>query len=156
LIPIFFGIDIRNSPVSNHFSLTSFVYYVKYFPFQNPAPLTSFPEMFSNLLLLAALGPSSLNKTGAFQAFSARLTDTTGIITSVSTLCDEPALRFPDGIHEQESLFDGGLFTGRAPMTSISVPLQDFKGVDHRDISEWHWYLNRPFRVPYSLTMLNS
>ena len=36
----------------------------------------------------------------------------------------------------RDSLFKGGLFTGRVPMTSIRVPLQDLKGVDLRNIRE--------------------
>ena len=92
---------------------------------------------FQSVSLRAALDPlSPLNKPGAFQGFSIRLKDAAGNSASLSTRSDEPALRFPEGKREEDSLFKGGLFTGRVPMTSIRVPLQDLKGVDLRNIRE--------------------
>ncbi len=52
------------------------------------------------------------------------------------TRVDEPALRFPDGYEEVNDTFDGGLFTGRVPLTSIRLPLSDFAGVDLAAIQE--------------------
>jgi hypothetical protein len=92
---------------------------------------------YKTVSLRAALDPlSPLNKPGEFQGFSIRLTDAAGNSASLSTLNDEPALRFPEGEREEDSLFEGGLFTGRVPMTSIRIPLKDFRGVDLRDIRE--------------------
>jgi hypothetical protein len=55
---------------------------------------------------------------------------------SASTRAGEPALRFPQGAVKDNYPFEGGLFTGRVPMTSIGIELQGFQGVDLRDIRE--------------------
>ena len=87
--------------------------------------------------LRAAIDPlSPLNETGAFQGFTIRLTDREGKTSSVPTRSDEPALRFPEGVSEDNYPFEGGLFTGRVPMTSIRVPLEVFRGVDLAAITE--------------------
>ena len=52
------------------------------------------------------------------------------------TRVDEPALRFPKGNEAKNESFEGGLFTGRVPLTSIRVPLNDFTGVDLSAIQE--------------------
>ncbi len=94
-------------------------------------------SQYQSVSLRAALDPlSSLNESGAFQGFSIRLTDAAGDSASLSTRSDEPALRFPEGERQEDSLFKGGLFTGRVPMTSIRIPLQDFKGVDLSAVTE--------------------
>ena len=48
----------------------------------------------------------------------------------------EPALQFPLGEKEESDTFEGGWFTGRVPMTSIRMPLEDFSGVDLSTIRE--------------------
>jgi hypothetical protein len=54
----------------------------------------------------------------------------------VRTQTDEPTLRFPEGNKEENDTFEGGWFTGRVPLTSIRIPLQDFKGVDLSNVRE--------------------
>jgi hypothetical protein len=49
-------------------------------------------------------------------------------------------MNFPpeEGSNQENDTFTGGLFSGRVPLTSIRVPLQDFKGVvlsNFREIS---------------------
>ena len=92
---------------------------------------------YASVSLRAALDPlSPLNQLGVTQAFSVQLTDDRGNTVTVRTQLDEPALRFPEGIEEENDTFEGGWFTGRVPLTSIRVPLQDFKGVDLTKICE--------------------
>jgi hypothetical protein len=49
---------------------------------------------------------------------------------------DEPALRFPDGYQEENDTFDGGMISGRVPLTSIRMPLSGFAGVNFAEIRE--------------------
>ncbi len=87
--------------------------------------------------LRAALDPlSKLNKAGDYQSFSIQLTDGAGKTATLRTRPDEPALVFPAGYTEEDSFFEGGLFSGRVPMTTIRAPLGDFSGVDLQDIRE--------------------
>jgi hypothetical protein len=64
------------------------------------------------------------------------LIDQQGNIATMRTREDEPALRFPDGYEEDNDTFDGGMFTGRVPLTSIRMPLSGFTGVNFSEISE--------------------
>jgi len=92
---------------------------------------------YASVSLRAALDPlSPLNQPGSTQAFSVQITDGQGKAASVRTQTDEPALRFPEGNEEENDTFEGGWFTGRVPLTSIRVPLQEFKGVDLTNIRE--------------------
>jgi hypothetical protein len=77
-----------------------------------------------------------LNASGNTQGFAVRLTDSSGAEAIVQTRPTEPALVFPTGILEEDDIFEGGLFTGHAPMTTIRLPLNDFSGVDLTQISE--------------------
>ena len=43
---------------------------------------------------------------------------------------------FPAGYAKEDSFFEGGLFSGRAPMTTVRVRLSDFPGIDLQDIRE--------------------
>lgn len=87
--------------------------------------------------LRAAVDPlSPLNATGEPQAFTVQLTDATGKTATVPTRPDEPALQFPPGLVEENPSFEGGLFTGLVPMTTIRLPLDAFEGVDLSAISE--------------------
>jgi hypothetical protein len=100
-------------------------------------PAGSDISQYSAVSLRAALDPlSTLNPTFAPQAFSVQIVDAQGIAASVRTQTDEPALRFPEGNKEENDTFEGGWFTGRVPLTSLRVPLQDFKGVDLTNIQE--------------------
>lgn len=92
---------------------------------------------FSAVSLRAAVDPlSPLNQPGATQAFSIEFTDAAGNTASIPTRIDEPALRFPEGNQEENDTFEGGWFTGRAPLTSIRVLLAEFDGVDLANIRE--------------------
>ncbi len=92
---------------------------------------------FTAISLRAAVDPlSTLNKAGAYQAFSIRVVDKHGNTATVRTRLDEPALRFPDGYEEENDTFEGGMFTGRVPLTSIRILLRDFTGVDLSAIQE--------------------
>ena len=100
------------------------------------------PPGLNNLLLFdavsvrTAIDPlSPLNPAGAPQAFSVRLTDRAGNTVSVPVRADEPALRFPQG-ELGEMFFDTPLFTGRAPLLPVRLPLSAFAGVDLAAISE--------------------
>ena len=94
-------------------------------------------SQFSAISLRAAVDPlSTLNKVGAYQAFTIQLIDKQGKAASVHTRVDEPALRFPDGNTEENDTFDGGWFTGRVPLTSIRLPLGDFSGVNLAEIRQ--------------------
>jgi hypothetical protein len=94
-------------------------------------------SQFTAISLRAAIDPlSTLNDTGAYQALKIKLIDQQGNIATMRTREDEPALRFPDGYEEENDTFDGGMFTGRVPLTSIRMPLSGFAGVNFSEISE--------------------
>lgn len=87
--------------------------------------------------LRAAVDPlSSLNRAGTAQRFTVQLTDRSGMTATVVTRPAEPALGFPQGLAEENSFFEGGLFTGRVPMTTIRLQLSDFAGVDLSNVGE--------------------
>jgi hypothetical protein len=91
---------------------------------------------YTALSLRAAVDPlSELNAPGSYQGFSLQLTDRAGNTAVVPTRAEEPALSFPAGLVEEDASF-GELFTGRAPMTTIRLPLSDFEGVDLANVSE--------------------
>jgi hypothetical protein len=91
---------------------------------------------YTTFSLRAAVDPlSPLNTAGSHQGFSLRLTDRAGNTAAVPTRSDEPALGFPTGLVEQDAHF-GELFTGRVPMTTIRLPLNEFDGVDLANIAE--------------------
>jgi hypothetical protein len=91
---------------------------------------------YTTLSLRAAVDPlSPLNAPGAAQSFSIRLTDGAGNTAAVQTRADEPALQFPIGTVQEDEFF-GQTFTGRAPMTTIRLPLDGFEGVDLTDVAE--------------------
>jgi dienelactone hydrolase len=92
-------------------------------------------SQFSAISLRAAVDPlSTLNKVDTYQAFTIQLVDRQGNTASVRTRMDEPALRFTPGYEEKNESFDGGLFTGRVPLTSIRMLLRDFTGVNFAEI----------------------
>ena len=62
--------------------------------------------------------------------------DGAGKTAAVHTRPAEPALQFPPGKVEDDPVFEGGLFSGRVPMTTVRLPLSDFDGVDLSDIRE--------------------
>jgi dienelactone hydrolase len=94
-------------------------------------------SQFSAISLRAAVDPlSALNKADNYQAFTIQLVDKQGNTASVQTRAAEPALRYPDGNKEKNDTFDGGLFTGRVPLTSIRAPLGDFPKVNLAEIRE--------------------
>ncbi len=100
-------------------------------------PEASDLSQYTAVSLRAALDPlSPLNNPGSPQAFLVRLTDKNGDTASVRTGTDEPALQFPPGEVEDNEPFEGGLFTGRVPLTTIRLLLSDFTGVDLAAISE--------------------
>lgn len=91
---------------------------------------------FAVLSLRATVDPlSPLNAMGDPQAFTLRLTDADGKIAAVTTRPDEPALQFPAGETKADTFF-GQLFTGRAPMTDLRVPLSQFAGVNLKTVRE--------------------
>jgi hypothetical protein len=63
------------------------------------------------------------------------LTDRAGKRTTVPTRPDEPALAFPAGWVEEDTL-SGEFFTGPVPMTTIRWTLSEFDGVDLTDIGD--------------------
>jgi hypothetical protein len=94
-------------------------------------------SQYAALSLRAALDPlSPLNEAGAYQAFSVQLVDRQGKTVTVRTRPEEPALRYPPGNEVENDSFDGGMFTGRVPLTSIRLPLSDFRGVDLDQVAE--------------------
>ena len=100
------------------------------------------PEGLDNLLLFDAVSVrtvvdplSPLNAAGAPQAFSVRLTDRQGNSAVLPVRVDEPALRFPKG-ELGELFFDIPLFTGRAPLLPVRIPLSWFEGVNLASIAE--------------------
>lgn len=91
---------------------------------------------YTTINLRTAVDPlSPLNEAGEPQAFSVQLKDRTGATAVVATRPNEPALIFPPGQAEEDSIFDE-LFTGRAPLTTIRLPLSAFDGVDLSQIAE--------------------
>ena len=92
---------------------------------------------FTTISLRTAVDPTSLlNASGSYQSFSVRLTDSSGATAIVQTQPTEPALLFPLGNVEEDDIFEGGMFTGRVPMTTVRLLLGDFAGVDVTQISE--------------------
>ena len=92
--------------------------------------------IFDAVSVRAAIDPlSPLNAAGAPQAFSVRLTDRQGNSAIVPVRPDEPALRFPEG-ELGELFFDTPLFTGRAPLLPVRIPLSQFEGVSLASIAE--------------------
>jgi hypothetical protein len=91
---------------------------------------------FAALTMRITLDPlSPLNAKDQPQRFSVRLTDAAGKTASVVTPLDAPALQFPIGSAQPDDVF-GELFTGRAPMTDLRLPLNTFTGVDLKTIRE--------------------
>jgi hypothetical protein len=94
-------------------------------------------SQYSSISLRAALDSlSELNEKNGTQAFTVQLVDKNGNMASVHTRADEPALRFPLGIETENDTFEGGWFTGRVPLTSIRMPLNEFTGVDLTTIQQ--------------------
>jgi len=92
---------------------------------------------FTALSLRAAVDPmSEFNAAGAYQAFSVQLTDGAGNTATVPTRPDEPALRFPEGETQASDFIAEGLFTGKAALTTLRLPLSDFAGIDLTDVRE--------------------
>lgn len=92
---------------------------------------------FSAISLRAALDPlSTLNEADVYQAFTIQLVDRQGNSASMHTRDNEPALRFPEGYETENDTFEGGMFTGRVPLTSIRIPLSDFVGINLAEIRE--------------------
>ena len=92
---------------------------------------------FTTISLRTAVDPlSPLNTPDSYQAFTVQLTDRTGAVATVTTQPTEPALVFPPGNEEEDTFFEGGHFTGRVPMTTVRLLLDDFAGVDLTQISE--------------------
>lgn len=92
--------------------------------------------LFDTVSVRAAIDPlSSLNAAGESQSFSVRLTDRQGNNAVVPVRADEPALRFPEG-ELGELFFDVPLFTGRAPLLPVRIPLSHFDGVNLASIAE--------------------
>jgi dienelactone hydrolase len=87
--------------------------------------------------LRAAVDPmSDLNPEGKEQALTVQVTDGAGKTAAVHTRPAEPALQFPLGEVRQDVGVEGGLFSGRVPLTTIRLPLTGFEGVDLSDIRE--------------------
>jgi dienelactone hydrolase len=87
--------------------------------------------------LRAAIDPmSNLNPQDKGQAFTVQLTDGAGKTAAVHTRPDEPALQFPIGKVETDKGVEGGLFSGRVPLTAVRLPVQDFAGINLSDIRE--------------------
>ncbi|MFN8499671.1 MAG: hypothetical protein U0641_17600 [Anaerolineae bacterium] len=90
----------------------------------------------SAVSLRAAVDPlSPLNAKGSPQALSVRISDWNGKTATASTRPNEPALGFPVGEVRDDSTF-GKMFTGRAPMTTIRIPMSSFSGVDLSQVRE--------------------
>lgn len=89
------------------------------------------------LSMRVAVDPaSSLNPTAQPQAFSVRLTDRQGSSTSITASAAEPALGFPPGVLQADEVFKEGFFTGRAPLTTLRLPLSRFSGVNLAEVTE--------------------
>lgn len=104
--------------------------------FDLPETLQS-PGEAAVLTLRAAVSPASeLNEKGSAQAFTVRLTDGSGAEATVTVGTDEPALRFPPGKMKSDEVVPEPYFTGRVPLTTIRVPLEEFSDVDLDDLAE--------------------
>jgi dienelactone hydrolase len=92
--------------------------------------------LFDAVSLRATVDPlSPLNPADTPQAFSVRLTDQQGNREIVPVRAGEPALRFPEGELEDE-FFGTPLFTGRAPLLPVRMPLSQFEQVNLASIYE--------------------
>jgi hypothetical protein len=92
---------------------------------------------FEAISMRAALDPlSPLNSPEASQSFSVRLTDAAGNTAVTITQPDEPSLRYPEGEFVDEDSAEGPRFTGRVPLTTLRLPLDNFAGVDLANIRE--------------------
>ena len=92
---------------------------------------------YTTLSLRAAVDPASpRNAAGSPQAFSVQLTDRAGNRAAVQTRPGEPALGFPPGTMQVDSVMPTGFFTGIVPLTTIRLALSDFAGVDLANIGE--------------------
>jgi hypothetical protein len=91
---------------------------------------------FTALTLRVTLDPlSPLNTKDQPQAFSVRLTDAAGKTATVIASPELPALQFPAGSAQPDDTF-GALFTGRAPLTDLRLPIRSFADVDLKAIRE--------------------
>lgn len=99
-------------------------------------PVTVDATSFAALTMRVTLDPlSPLNEKDRPQAFSVRLTDAAGKTATVIASPDAPALQFPAGEAQPDDTF-GELFTGRAPMTDLRLPVSQFAGIDLQNIRE--------------------
>ena len=84
-----------------------------------------------------ALDPTSeLNTPGQPPSLTLLLTDVHGGQASLPARPDEPALAFPAGETVEDDLFEGGLFSGRVPLTTLRFDLASAQGVDLEAITE--------------------
>jgi len=84
------------------------------------------------LHLRALVDPTAFLNAGHLpQSFSVILQDTTGLSSTVNVSDKTSALQYQPG--EPGRTFYG--WNGLAPMSSIRIPLADFKGIDHGNIS---------------------
>jgi uncharacterized lipoprotein YbaY len=87
---------------------------------------------FEMLHLRALVDPTALlNEPRLPQSFSVILQDTTGLTSTVKVSDQTPALAYQPG--EPNATTYG--WNGRAPMSSIRIPLSDFQGVDLSSIN---------------------
>jgi hypothetical protein len=84
-----------------------------------------------------ALDPTSeLNTHEQPPSLTLVLTDAHGGQASLPTLPLVPALAFPAGETVEDDLFEGGLFSGRVPLTTLRFDLASAQGVDLEAITE--------------------
>lgn len=79
---------------------------------------------------------SALNPAWQSQQLAIRLTDASGATATVKVGPDQPALRYPAGLTEDDEYFEGDRFTGRLPLLPVRVPLAQFAGVDLATITD--------------------
>jgi hypothetical protein len=92
---------------------------------------------FAAASLRVALDPTSeLNIPGQPPSITLELTDAHGGQASLPTRPLEPALAFPAGETVEDDLFEGGLFSGRVPLTTLRFDLASAQGVDLQAITE--------------------
>ena len=92
---------------------------------------------YTALSLRAAIDPASpRNAVDSPQAFSVQLTDRAGNRATAQTRPGEPALGFPPGTMQVDSVMPTGFFTGLVPLTTIRLALRDFAGIDLANIGE--------------------
>jgi hypothetical protein len=92
---------------------------------------------FAAASLRVALDPTSeLNAPGQPPSITLELTDAHGGKASLPTRPEEPALAFPAGETVEDDLFEGGLFSGRVPLTTLRFDLASSQGVDLEAITE--------------------